>query len=192
MNDRQQPGTEARVDLAMLALRRAREDARRGRFTERAPAASRRRVRGRTPPVLLARVLLDLFAVSEASPLPAWHSVAGPLAKHVVPTAFDSETGTLILAGTSAAWLTNTRLLADRLMQGLNDVLGAGSVRHIRLVKKAPSTLLALPPKPDSPRWPQQQPIPAPADPAIEAALNRQARHLPRQAVITQAEPWLR
>ncbi|MFI1354491.1 DciA family protein [Streptomyces sp. NPDC020898] len=183
MNDQQRPGTEARVDLALLALRRAREDARRGRFTERAPAARRRRARGRTPPVLLARVLFDLFAVSEASPLPAWHSVAGPLAEHVVPTAFDSETGTLTLAGTSVAWLTNARLLAGRLMQGLNDALGAGTVRHIRLVRRAPSTILPLPTMPDGPRASQPEPTTGPSDPAIEAALNRQARQLPREAV---------
>jgi hypothetical protein len=180
--DQQRPGTEARVDLALLALRRAREDARRGRFTERTPAAPRQRVRGRTPPVLLARALLDLFAVAEASPLPAWHSVAGPLAKHVAPTAFDSETGTLTLAGTSAAWLTNVRLLADRLILGLNDVLGAGTVRHIRLVKRDPSTLLPPPPMPDTPRAPHPQPTTGSPDPAIEAALNRQAGQLPREA----------
>lgn len=188
MNDQQRPGTEARIDLALLALRRAREDARRGRFTERAPAAGRPRMRGRTPPVLLARALLDLFAVSEASPLPAWHSVAGPLAKHVVPTAFDSETGTLTLAGTSAAWLTNARLLADRLMQGLNDVLGAGTVRHIRLVKRDPSTVLPLLPMPDS-RRAQPEPTTKPSDPAIEAALNRQAGQLPREAYQIPVHP---
>jgi hypothetical protein len=182
LNDQQRPGTEARVDLALLTLRQAREDARRGRFTERAPAARRPRKRRRTPPVLLARALLDLFAVSEVSPLPAWHSVAGPLAKHVVPTAFDSETGTLTLAGSSVAWLTNARLLADRLMQGLNEVLGAGTVRHIHLVRRDPSTLLPLPPMPDNPRAPQPEPTTVAPDPAIEAALNRQTRQLPREA----------
>ncbi|MFF9090484.1 DciA family protein [Streptomyces sp. NPDC014991] len=205
MNGQQNLDTEARIDLALLALRRAREDARRGRFSERAPAARRPRVRGRTPPVRLARALLDLFAVSEVSPLPAWHSVAGPFAKHVVPTAFDSETGTLTLAGTSVAWLTNTRLLADRLMQGLNDVLGAGTVRQFQLVKRDPSTLLLLPPMPDSPRAPQPEPTTMPSDPAIEAALNRQARQLPcekaqfvlagvngSESVIMRAGPRLR
>lgn len=182
MNDRQHPATEARIDLARLALRRAREDAQRGRFTVRTPAASRRRVRGRTPPVLLAQALLDLLGVSEASPLPAWHSVAGPLATHVVPTAFDSETGTLTLAGASAAWLTNTRLLADRLLQGLNDVLGAGTVRQLHLVKRDPPTLLPLPRMPDSPRAPQPAPATVPSDPAIEAALHRQAHQLPRES----------
>ncbi|MET9197111.1 DciA family protein [Streptomyces olivaceus] len=177
----QRPGTEGRVDLALLALRRAREDARRGRFSEGAPVARRQRVRGRTPPVLLARALLDLFAISEVSPLPVWHSVAGPLAKHVVPTAFDSETGTLTLVGASVAWLTNTRLLADRLVQGLNDVLGAGTVRSLRLVRRESSTLLPLSPTPEQPYAPQPERIPVPSDPAIAAALSRQARQLPRE-----------
>ncbi|MFJ7242697.1 DciA family protein [Streptomyces olivaceus] len=177
----QRPGTEARVDLALLVLRRAREDARRGRFSEGAPAARRQRVRGRTPPVLLARALLDLFAISEVSPLPAWHSVAGPLAKHVSPTAFDSETGTLTLAGTSAAWLTNTRLLADHLVQRLNDVLGAATVRSLHLVRRESSTLLPLSPTPEKPYAPQPEQIPVPSDPAVAAALSRQARQLPRE-----------
>ncbi|MFE6520906.1 DciA family protein [Streptomyces sp. NPDC057794] len=189
MNDQQYPGIEARVDLALVALSRAREDARRGRFTERTPTVRRPRVRGRTSAVLLARVLLDLFAVAEVSPLPAWHAVAGPLAKHVTPTAFDSETGTLTLASASVAWLTNTRFLADRLMQELNDMLGAGTVRQIHLVRRAPSTLQPLPPMPDSPRTPRPEPTTGTPDPAIEAALNRQARQLPREAEqITLAE----
>ncbi|MFF1604787.1 DciA family protein [Streptomyces mirabilis] len=192
MNDQQRLDSEARVDLAVLALRRAREDARRGRFTERAPASRRRRVRGRTPPVLLSQALRDLFSasgtsllwawrsVSEASPLPDWHSVAGPLAKHVIPTAFDSETGTLTLASATEAWLTQTRILADRLTQRLNDVLGAGTVRHIRVVKRASSAVLPPPPTPHSPHAPLE-PTAMPPDPAIEAALNRQARQLPRE-----------
>ncbi|MEU0676953.1 DUF721 domain-containing protein [Streptomyces sp. NPDC006172] len=158
-------------------------------------------MRGRTPPVLLARALLDLFAGAEASPLPAWPSVAGPLAKHVIPTAFDSETGTLTLAGSSEAWLTNVRLLAGRLIPRLNDVLGAGTVRHIRLVKRDPSALLPPPAMPDTPRAPQPQPTTGASDPAIEEALKRQAGRLPREAprwseraetVIMRAGPQLR
>ncbi|WP_181360797.1 DciA family protein [Streptomyces sp. S1D4-14] len=164
MNDQQRPDSEARVDLAVLALRRAREDARRGRFTERAPASRRRRVRGRTPPVLLSQALLDLFSASGTSPLPAWHSVAGPLAQHVIPTAFDPETGTLTVASATEAWLTQTRLLADRLTQRLNDVLGAGTVRHIRVLKRASSAVLPPPPTPHSHthRWSRRQCRPIP------------------------------
>lgn len=117
--------------------------------------------------------------------MPAWSSVAGPLARHVAPAAFDSETGTLTLAGSSTAWLTQTRLLADRLVRALNDVLGAGTVRQLRLVKKDPSTILpppALAPVavavPENLRV-QPKPAALPPDPAIEAALNRQSRQLP-------------
>ncbi|MFH8342993.1 DciA family protein [Streptomyces sp. AM6-12] len=124
-----------------------------------------------------------MFTMFETSPLPAWYSVAGPLAKHVAPTAFDSETGTLTLAGVSAAWLTSSRLLADLLVQRLNDVLGAGTVRHIRLVKREdPPTLLPPPPLPDSPRAQQPEVTTMPPDPAVEAALIRQAHQLPREA----------
>ncbi|MCZ1000780.1 DUF721 domain-containing protein [Streptomyces mirabilis] len=145
---------------------------------------------GTDPPVLLSQALLDLFSASgtsllpawrsasEASPLPAWHSVAGPLAKHVIPTAFDSETGTLTLASATEAWLTQTRLLADRLTQRLNDVLGAGTVRHIRVVKRASSAVLPPPPTQHSPHAPLE-PTAVPPDPAIQAALNRQAHQLP-------------
>ncbi|MEU8718573.1 DciA family protein [Streptomyces sp. NPDC048663] len=179
MTSRQRPNIEAGADLALLALRQAREDARRGRFTERAPAGRRRRVRGRTASVLLARALFDLFSVSETSPLPAWHAVAGPLAKHVIPTAFDSQTRTLTVAGASVAWLTQTRLLTDRLMQELNDVLGADTVRHIQLVKR--DSYAVLPP-PLASHSPPARPTPTvlPPNRAIEAALNRQAHQLRR------------
>ncbi|MFG2440845.1 DciA family protein [Streptomyces sp. NPDC048508] len=119
---------------------------------------------------------MDLFDVPGTSPLPARDSVAGSLAKHVVSTAFDSGTGTLTVAGTSTAWLTQVRLLAGPLVQRLNEELGAGTVRCIRAVKSDPYALPALPSMlPDSACAPQ------PSDPAIKAAFIGQARQLPRE-----------
>ncbi|MER5200526.1 DUF721 domain-containing protein [Streptomyces sp. NPDC002755] len=182
MNDQPPPGAGSGLDLAMVALRRAREDARLYRFTDQAPSARRRRVRGRTPPVHVGQALLDVFAVI-ASPLPAWSVVAGPMARHVYPTDFDADSGTLTLTSSSAAWLTNVRLLADALVRKLNEELGPVTVRRLRLLKLDPSA--GPPPPPASasivprPLWPPPALLP---DSGVQAALNRQAEQLPREA----------
>lgn len=182
MTGRASGNAVARMDLAMIVLRRAREDARAQRFTERRTVSPRRR-RGRTPPVHIAQALLDLFAWTEAPPLPAWASVAGPLARHVNPTAFDRHSGTLTLACDSTAWATQTRHLAPALVARLNEELGPGTVRQIRVVKTASSA--PLPPFPVEEgrcrRSPQRlTPTPDP-DPVVRAALERQNGQLPRE-----------
>lgn len=178
MNHHQRPGNETRPDLARLALRAAREDVRTGRAAKRTPIG-RLRARGRTPPVALSVALLELFA-PVLSPLPVWNQVAGDdLSKHIVPTSFDSETGTLTLIGTSVAWLTLTRVLTPALMQKLNEVLGEGTVRRIRIARRTFSPALPLPPVPGGLRTRREERV-VPPDPGIEAALNRQARQLPR------------
>lgn len=181
-------GGEQHPDLAMLMLRRAKEDARRHRFTERsASRAFRRQPRGRTPPVPIGRALLDMFSEhglwseAEGTLLNCWTSVAGPIARHVDLAGFDRESGTLTLCGSSTAWITQLKLLADVLIQRINDELGSQTVRRIRLVKK---DLTGSPPSsallggPQAQRW---QPIPAFPDPAIQAAVHRQNQCLPRE-----------
>ncbi|MFI9176109.1 DciA family protein [Streptomyces lincolnensis] len=176
-----EPGQE-RIDLARVMLRRAKEDARLHRFTERSAAPRQRHPRGYTPAVHIAQALLDLFAGLDMSPLPAWQSVAGPMARHVHPTAFDAETGTLTLASSSAAWLTNIRLCADALVQRLNAELGPGAVRVLRLVKRDSSAPLLPGDAPEGAPRLLRQPVLTP-DPAVRAALQRQAHQLPREPV---------
>lgn len=99
------------LDLARVALRRAKEDARNHRFTKTTSTASAQSQvrRGRTPSVPICRVLLDMFTERgllhpvEASMMVKWSSVAGPVARHVVPYGFDQDTATLTLRCDSAA-----------------------------------------------------------------------------------------
>ncbi|HEX5595609.1 MAG TPA: DUF721 domain-containing protein [Micromonosporaceae bacterium] len=186
-------GGEQRLDLARMMLRRAREDARLHRFTERsASPAVRRQLRGRTPPVQLGQALLEMFSEhglwseSEATLLNCWVSVAGPLVGHVDLAGFDRKSGTLTLCGSSTAWITQVKLLADALIQRINVELGSQTVRRIRLVKRditGPLRSSALPPsaRPDGTHARRWQPAPALPDPAIQAAVQRQRQLLPRE-----------
>lgn len=181
-------GGESRPDLARLMLQRAKEDARMRRFVERpASPAVRRQLRGRAPSEQLGRVLLEMFSErglwneTEAKLLNCWVSVAGPLVGHIDVAGFDQQTGTLTLRGSSTAWVTQVRLLADLLVRRLNVELGSPTVRRIHLVKGK----VAGPPPPSAPpsdtyarRWPTAPSVP---DPAVQAALQRQDRCLPHE-----------
>ncbi|MEU4655117.1 DUF721 domain-containing protein [Streptomyces sp. NPDC023723] len=180
MNRQPHSATGTRGDLATITLRRVREDARLGRFTA-SITPRRRRARGREPTVHIARVLLDLIPHADVSPLPAWPSVAGPLARHVTPDAFDKDSGTLSLACDSTAWLTHTKLLAPALIERLNAELGPDTVRRIRLVKTATLPLVVAQPAVGNSMPPATEPRPLLPDPAIHTALQRQLRQLPRE-----------
>ncbi|MEV5876982.1 DUF721 domain-containing protein [Streptomyces sp. NPDC052101] len=174
-------------------LRRAKEDARLHRFTERsASPAVRRQVRGRTPPVQLGKALLEMFSEhglwseTEATLLNCWLSVAGPMVGHVDLAGFDRESGTLTLCESSTAWITQVKLLTDALIQRINVELGSQTVRRIRLVKRDPTgppPPSALPPPalPGGTRARRWQPAPPLPDPAIQAAVQRQRQCLPHE-----------
>lgn len=92
------------LDLARVALRRAKEDARIGRFTDTSTSARRKVRRGRTPPASIAEVVLGLFAEhglghlanpTTASVITQWDALVGPAARHVIPVGFDEDTATL-------------------------------------------------------------------------------------------------
>ncbi|WP_373428700.1 DUF721 domain-containing protein [Streptomyces rishiriensis] len=109
------PPSSPETDLARIALRRAREDARRYRFTKATESARHRTRRGRTRSVPLGQVLLEMLTERGlchpvgASVLAQWPSVVGPdVAQHVIPVGFDEHTGTLTLHGASSAWLTSS------------------------------------------------------------------------------------
>ncbi|MGW2426750.1 DciA family protein [Streptomyces sp. NPDC001709] len=171
-----------RVDLARVMLWRAKEDACRHSFA-RSAAERYRRARGLTPPVAVGQLLLDTFAWTwtNASPLPEWASVAGDdMARHVYPTAFDRESGTLTLTSSSRAWLTQARILAPHLIPRLNAALGPDTVRLIRVVNKdipAPS----LPASVEAGDTLFRQPAPSAPAPSVQAAFARQTKLLPRE-----------
>ncbi|MEU8472702.1 DUF721 domain-containing protein [Streptomyces sp. NPDC029006] len=126
-----------------------------------------------------------------------WPAVAGEVARHVRAAAFDAETGTLTLAADSKAWLTQVRLLAPTLTDSLNARLTPGTVHSIRLVRRTISPLPAglfpphesMPP-PTSSLAGLLMPLPAAQpDPAVQAALERQHRAMPRERLHHVDEP---
>ena len=61
-----------------------------------------------------------------------WADIVGPdLAAHVVPVSFDD--GELVLQAESTTWSTQTRLLLPQLHRVIDERVGAGVVRAIRL-----------------------------------------------------------
>jgi predicted nucleic acid-binding Zn ribbon protein len=62
-----------------------------------------------------------------------WPRIVGPeLAEHTTPQKF--EDGELTIAVDSPAWATQLRLLAGTLVRRLNEELGDGSVRRVKVV----------------------------------------------------------
>lgn len=179
------------TDLARIMLRRAKEDARRGRFTETPTSARPRANWGRTPSASVAEVLLAMFAErglshlchpTSASVITQWDSLVGPIARHVTPVGFDEDTAVLTLRCDSTAWFTQVRLMSDAMLKRISDQLGPGKVRGFHLVKGVVPALprpvdvsdvaYAVAGKPRSPR----------PDPDIEAARRRQAQRMPRES----------
>ncbi|MFI0742526.1 DciA family protein [Streptomyces sp. NPDC021100] len=129
------------IDMARVALKAARENAKKnGAMARRAqphPRRHGRRADGRDP-VGLGAALEGLVAarawdvpVEGGSVLDQWPLIAGPhLAAHVTAVHFDLESGRLDLLPDSAAWGTQIRLLAPRLLAEIRKMTTA--VRQIR------------------------------------------------------------
>ncbi|NUV30813.1 MULTISPECIES: DciA family protein [Streptomyces] len=152
------------VDLARVALRAARETARRqGADTRRtAPAKPTvRRTSGREP-VSLAGAL-EALVTDRAWDLPAaagtlrdrWATIAPQLAEHVAATGYNPKTGTLTLCPDSSAWRTRTVHEQAGIIAAVNKSAGRTVVRAVRIL---------------APR-----PLPAPAPPDPQTSTSRTA-----------------
>ncbi|MFI6207283.1 DUF721 domain-containing protein [Streptomyces sp. NPDC051041] len=136
------------VDLARVALRAAKEAAR-----ARGDAAwQKRQVRrggglrsgaradGRDPMALGAAINRLITERGWEAPaavggvMGRWPQIVGEdVAKHCVPEKYDEEERVLTVRCDSTAWATNLRLLAPTLVARLNEDLGHGTVRLIRV-----------------------------------------------------------
>ncbi|MFI1505056.1 DUF721 domain-containing protein [Streptomyces sp. NPDC020597] len=137
------------VDLARVALRAAREQARaRGDAAQQKKQARRgaglrsgARADGRDPMALGAAINRLLNERGWEAPaavggvMGRWPQIVGEdVAKHCVPERYDDEERTLIVRCDSTAWATNLRLLAPTLVARLNEDLGHGAVRLIKVL----------------------------------------------------------
>ncbi|WP_328681392.1 DciA family protein [Streptomyces sp. NBC_01261] len=135
------------VDLARVALRAAKEQARaRGDAAQQKKQARRGGLRsgaradGRDPMALGAAINRLLNERGWETPaavggvMGRWPQIVGEdLANHCVPEKYDEDERVLIVRCDSTAWATNLRLLAPQLVARLNEDLGHGTVKLLKV-----------------------------------------------------------
>ncbi|MFD4413056.1 DUF721 domain-containing protein [Streptomyces sp. NPDC058476] len=136
------------VDLARVALRAAKEQARaRGDAAQQKKQARRggglrsgARADGRDPMALGAAINRLLTERGWETPaavggvMGRWPQIVGDdLAKHCVPQHYNEDERVLTVQCDSTAWATQLRLLAPQLVARLNQDLGHGTVRLIKV-----------------------------------------------------------
>ncbi|MFE0921717.1 DUF721 domain-containing protein [Streptomyces nigra] len=136
------------IDLARVALRAAKEQARaRGDAAHQKKQARRggglrsgARADGRDPLALGAAINRLITERGWETPaavggvMGRWPEIVGEdVAKHCVPERYDEDERVLVVRCDSTAWATNLRLLAPTLVARLNEDLGHGSVRQIKV-----------------------------------------------------------
>ncbi|BBC34702.1 UPF0232 protein IQ64_14435 [Streptomyces graminofaciens] len=136
------------VDLARVALRAAKEAARaRGEATQQKKQARRggglrsgARADGRDPMALgpaINRLITERGWETPAAVggvMGRWPEIVGEdLARRCVPERYDEDERVLHVRCDSTAWATNVRLLAPQLVARLNEDLGHGTVRLLKV-----------------------------------------------------------
>ncbi|MBE8471496.1 DUF721 domain-containing protein [Streptomyces justiciae] len=136
------------IDLARVALRAAKEQARaRGDAAQQKKQARRGGLRsgaradGRDPMALgsaINRLISERGWEAPAAVggvMGRWPEIVGEnLAKHCVPQKYDEDERVLVVQCDSTAWATQLRHLAPALVARLNEDLGQGSVRMIKVL----------------------------------------------------------
>lgn len=129
------------VAMAREKLAQAKADAaKRGQLPRREPrrkAAGPRR--DAADPQLFGRAISDLLAdrgweesAAVGGVFGRWSEIVGPdLAAHTKPETF--EDGEVLIAADSTAWATQVRLLARTLVRRLNEELGDGTVKKVKV-----------------------------------------------------------
>ncbi|MFD1657629.1 DUF721 domain-containing protein [Streptomyces caeni] len=135
------------VDLARVALRNAKEQARaRGDAAQQKKQARRGGLRSgaradRRDPMALGAAINRLITergwetpAAVGGVMGRWPQIVGEdLARHCVPQRYDEDERVLTVQCGSTAWATQLRLLAPQLVARLNEDLGHGTVRMIRV-----------------------------------------------------------
>lgn len=146
--DTPKPPEPSGVDLARVALRAAKEQARaRGDATRQKKQARRGGLRsgaradGRDPLPLgsaINRLITERGWETPAAVggvMGRWPQIVGDdLAKHCVPQRYDENERILTVQCDSTAWATQLRLMAPQLVARLNEDLGHGTVRIIKVL----------------------------------------------------------
>lgn len=151
--ERPQPAEPTGVDLARVALRAAKEQAR-----ARGAAAQQKRDvrRGSGPrsgagrdgrdPLPLGAAVRGLITergwevpAAVGGVMGRWPQLVGPeVAQHCEPARYDEQERVLTVQCDSTAWATQLRLLAPRLVARLNEDLGQGTVALLKVLGPQP------------------------------------------------------
>lgn len=140
-------GEPSGVDLARVALRAAKEQARARGTAAQQRKPGRRGVRGvglrgegRDPLPLGAAINRLITERGWEAPaavggvMGRWPEIVGDdLARHCVPERYDEDERVLSVTCDSTAWATQLRLLAPQLVARLNQDLGQGTVRFLKV-----------------------------------------------------------
>lgn len=135
------------VDLARVALRAAKEAARaRGDAVQQKKQARRGGLRSgaradRRDPMALGSAINRLITergweapAAVGGVMGRWPQIVGEdVAKHCMPERYDEDEHVLSVRCDSTAWATNLRLLAPNLVARLNEDLGHGTVKLIKV-----------------------------------------------------------
>lgn len=142
------PAEPSGVDLARVALRAAKEQARaRGDAAQQKRQARRggglrsgARADGRDPMAFGAAINRLITERGWETPaavggvMGRWPQIVGEdVAKHCEPEKYDEDERVLVVRCDSTAWATNLRLLAPQLVARLNEDLGHGAVKLIKV-----------------------------------------------------------
>jgi predicted nucleic acid-binding Zn ribbon protein len=140
------PAEKAGIELAREALAQAKADALKrgvlpGNQTRRSRAAGRPRRQAQRggDPRLFGAAIRDLLAergweqqAAVGGVFGNWPGIVGKeVAEHTTPTAF--EDGEVVIVADSPAWAQQVRLLAQTLVRRLNEELGDGTVRRVKV-----------------------------------------------------------
>ncbi|WP_443070759.1 DciA family protein [Streptomyces sp. NBC_01685] len=198
------------LDLAALALGRAREDARfrGGRARARTTRPARRRPTNGAP-VLFQQILVELSArtahwpSSQLAVAALWNERFPDIARHVSVARVDKRAQALFVIADSTAWATQLRLIAPMLMSRFNEALqhtGLGPLHHLHVTKSSDQYALRRPepagrstpahPAQEPPSvlgFPARRPLSAP-DPVIVGAYARQLRAVQQEGAIPSRE----
>ncbi|MEU6034257.1 DciA family protein [Actinomadura sp. NPDC047616] len=143
-----EPPAKSGIELARQALAQAKADARKrgsvpgqggGQRKTQRPVRLREPGRGGDPKAFGAAIR-DLLAsrgweqrAAVGGVFGNWPGIVGPeLAEHTRPERF--EDGELTVAADSTTWATQLRLLSSTLVRRLNEELGHGTVRRVKVV----------------------------------------------------------
>ena len=148
MTDPKKSAEPTGVDLARVALRAAREQARaQGAAAQQKKQARRGGLRsgaradGRDPLPLASAITRLMTERGWEKPaavggvMGRWPQIVGPdLANHCVPERYDEEARVLTVRCDSTPWATQVRLLAPQLVARLNKDIGPGTVTFLKVL----------------------------------------------------------